>query len=181
MENNTTTTTALRVCYPSGSKHLGLGSPRYLVRSDMAEASWQHLRGAPRPSRGDYYQAISHSTIRLRAYWTPPRQSCIYLNPHAFCEEPIEPRTVVGPVHASETWGGFVSIQVPHPNHSDLLVWINIWALQPHPKNFAFRIADREVREWHDAGWQDLFISTVDCSQRASASTYSSSSWSTNG
>ena len=156
MENNTTTTTALRVCYPSGSKHLGLGSPRYLVRSDMAEASWQHHRGAPRPSRGDYYQATSHSTIRLRAYWTSPRQSFECLR--AFGEERIEPRSVVGPVHACDTWGGFVSIQVPHPNHSDHLVWINIWAFQPHPANFAFRIADDDVREWHDAGWQDIFL-----------------------
>ena len=74
VENNTTTTTALRVCYPSGSKHLGLGSPRYLVRSDMAEAYWRHRwrhhPSAPRPSRGDYYQATSDY---YHAYLTSPR------------------------------------------------------------------------------------------------------------
>ena len=112
----------------------------------------------PRPLRGEYYQAKYHATIRLHGYWIPPRYGILPgvegrgFNNRAFPTESIEPGTFVGPVHDHDTWGGFVSIVVPHPNHKEQLVWVNIWAMQPRPANFALRVSASKLREWQPAG-----------------------------
>ena len=58
----------------------------------------------------------------------------------------VSPNAYVGPVHNVDHSELFTSVLVPHPEHKDLLVWMNIWTARgPHncPVHFAHVVTER--------------------------------------
>ena len=121
------------------------------------------MTARPAPKRGDWYRSRGcWSAIELKSYWTPP--SLGLANPlPAFPAIPIEPNTLIGPVHNVDYSNKFLAVQVPHPYHSENLVWINVWFFQRKRHNYpiieyAYRISEWKKQQWLNMGWIDRYI-----------------------
>ena len=130
----------------------------------MADVPCSDLR-RPEPCRGDWIQARGpRSKIKLKFYTAPFSQ-------RTGTEVPgrVSPNAYVGPVHDVDHTDLFTSVQVPHPDDENLLVWMNIWTARGShsgPVHFAHVVQDMELLNWFRQGFQNVFHIAVDADLR---------------
>ena len=103
-------------------------------------------------TRGDWFVTRGGS-IAVRFYTAPP--------PHGvLVGGNITAKGVyLGPVHAvacpQDAYGGFLSVQVPHPDHPELLGWVNVAKSRTE---FCWAVPPNELREWFAASWRNILL-----------------------
>ena len=116
---------------------------------------------APAIVRGDWLRARGPRTsIRLRFYLWPPSEHAA-----ARLEAAYEPRQYFGPVHAVERTDRFLSARVPHPQHRELLIWLNVCTSQGPSTLFCFPVSSADLASWMEAGWQNNFVDESEAEQ----------------
>ena len=109
----------------------------------------------PAVERGDWLRARGpHTKIRVKFYVWPPS-----VRAAAPLQTAYEPGQYFGPVHAVEVTDRFVSARVPHPHpqHRELLVWINVWTSDKSVL-FCFVVPQADLLAWIAAGWQNEYV-----------------------
>ena len=91
--------------------------------------SQRTMAAKPTPMIGDFFKGRGeHSTIELKAFLTQPSIGRWEKTAEpAFPDEQIDKSAVLGPVSQVDVLDDQVAVQVPHPAHTDTLVWISVW------------------------------------------------------
>ena len=123
----------------------------------------------PAPLIGSYVRQLIHKVeggTCLPWYMTPPRDGLPLQ-----VSQGLDAGAVFGPVHDVDEFGPFISVKVPVPasllsaaerDQLPQLVWINVYTDRHRRKvvthHFCEVVAECDVREWHDHGWQDSWV-----------------------
>ena len=112
------------------------------------------------PVVGDWFRS---TTVPLRFYRSSPQQavghcwSGMSLCNQIILENRLSPGSYIGPVHAVERSEDFVSVLVPNPEDSSILVWTNVWK-----RRGCMQIAllvDHEILQlWRQRGWVNKYL-----------------------
>ena len=138
----------------------GRSAPRPLPGGHMAQRQTR-----PQPRRGDWILTRGPSSrIELKFYTAPWSAGGGIQVPG----RPPAPYSYLGPVHRVDQSDAFTSVLVPHPEHQELLSWMNIWAsrssdrepplVSPRAVHFAWVVCDHELLRWFQLGWRNEFL-----------------------
>ena len=113
----------------------------------------------PDPRRGDWIKSRGpRSRLRLRFY-SSPRSHGTGIEFPRVRRQPAT-HEYLGPVHRVDHTNDFASVQVPHPDYEDLLVWVDIWVSRgptPEPVCFAYLVPSQVLARWFRRGFHKWF------------------------